>query len=131
MLGYKKGETQQLCGQMPAHYPADMVYLDGDKTKTVQDAIKIVNYSDDSEVTIPAGGTALIVIQNVIPSGYAVYGAHIVRSVATTSNGIVIGCPLLDRDNNWKLILYNSYNSNLTIVPNINLLCIKNGYYTD
>ena len=38
MLGYKKGNTKGLCGNMPLHYPADRVYLDGDITKTVQDA---------------------------------------------------------------------------------------------
>jgi len=43
MLGYKKGNKQRLCGQMPAHYPADRVYLDGDKTKTVQDALTPLN----------------------------------------------------------------------------------------
>ena len=37
MLGYKKGNTKHLTGQIPLHYPGDRVYLDGDKTKTVQD----------------------------------------------------------------------------------------------
>lgn len=37
MLGYKKGNTKLLTGQIPLHYPGDRVYLDGDTTKTVQD----------------------------------------------------------------------------------------------
>ena len=37
MLGYKKGNTKLLTGQIPLHYPADRVYLDGDTTKSVQD----------------------------------------------------------------------------------------------
>ena len=39
MLGYKKGNTKLLTGQIPLHYPADRVYLDGDPTKSVQDKV--------------------------------------------------------------------------------------------
>ena len=39
MLGYKKGNTKLLAGQIPLHYPADRVYLDGDTTKSVQDYV--------------------------------------------------------------------------------------------
>lgn len=39
MLGYKKGNTKLLAGQVPKHYPADRVYLDGDTTKSVQDKV--------------------------------------------------------------------------------------------
>ena len=39
MLGYKKGNTKLLAGQISLHYPADRVYLDGDTTKNVQDKV--------------------------------------------------------------------------------------------
>ena len=39
MLGYKKGNKKLLTGQIPLHYPADRVYLDGDTTKNVQDKV--------------------------------------------------------------------------------------------
>lgn len=39
MLGYKKGNTKLLTGQIPLHYPGDRVYLDGDPTKSVQDKV--------------------------------------------------------------------------------------------
>ena len=39
MLGYKKGNKKLLTGQIPLHYPADRVYLDGDPTKSVQDKV--------------------------------------------------------------------------------------------
>lgn len=39
----KKNGTDYLFGLIPLHYPADRVYLDGDTTKNVQDAIDEVN----------------------------------------------------------------------------------------
>ena len=56
MLGYKKGDTQQLCGQMPLHYPADRVtYVNTDSglsATNTQDAIDEVagrlNYASET-----------------------------------------------------------------------------------
>ena len=39
MLGYKKGNTKELCGRMPLHYPADRVYLHGNTNEDVEGVI--------------------------------------------------------------------------------------------
>ena len=39
MLGYKKGQTKELCGQMPLHYPADRVYRHGDTDDDVDTSL--------------------------------------------------------------------------------------------
>lgn len=38
-LGIKKGNQRKIISNMPIHYPADRVYLDGDTTKSVQDKV--------------------------------------------------------------------------------------------
>lgn len=48
----KNGKGYSL-GFMPEHYPADRVYLDGDTTKTVQDAIN----KGSVTVSVPTGQT--------------------------------------------------------------------------
>lgn len=54
MLGYKKGNKKLLTGQIPLHYPADRVYLDGDTTKSVQDAMQVKIASDWNEAMTSA-----------------------------------------------------------------------------
>lgn len=60
----KNGKAYPL-GFMPQHYPADRVYLDGDTSKTVQDAIaNLVEVRSLSDITFT--GTAInITINNV------------------------------------------------------------------
>jgi len=64
MLGYKKGNRKLLTGQIPLHYPGDRVYLDGDKTKSVQDKcarkadltnLDLTGTTNTTGSTIPAG----------------------------------------------------------------------------
>ena len=48
-LGIKKGNQKKLIGNIPIHYPADRVYLDGDTDKNVQDAVDgLVSKSGDT-----------------------------------------------------------------------------------
>lgn len=59
MLGYKKGQTKELCGSMPLHYPADRVYLHGDTNEDAESAIDgKVSKSGDTmtgDLTIDSG----------------------------------------------------------------------------
>ena len=53
-IGIKKGNDKDIVAKMPKNYPADRVYLDGDTTKNVQDAIdkKQLSFSPVSGVTV-------------------------------------------------------------------------------
>ena len=81
MLGYKKGNIKELCGQMPLHYPADRVYLDGDTSKTVQGeydkrvldlSTNIISYTSSNKFDIPDDGYVFIYNASTTPSAIEV-----------------------------------------------------------
>jgi hypothetical protein len=94
MLGYKKGNTKLLTGQIPRHYPADRVYLDGDPTKNVQDAV------DKSQAMIATVQPNLTAVKAYAKGEQFVYQGLLYKATTAISSGgtITIGgnCELAD-----------------------------------
>lgn len=55
----KKNGTDYPIQTMPLHYPADRVYLDGDTSKTVQDAILPTHYDFGAQSSLDSAIRAL------------------------------------------------------------------------
>lgn len=87
MLGYKKGNKKLLTGQIPLHYPADRVYLDGDTTKSVQDAV------DHQEAMIATVQPNLTAVKAYAKNEQFVYNGLLYKATAVISSGgtITIG----------------------------------------
>lgn len=123
-------------GQMPLHYPADRVYLDGDKTKTVQDAVNrgsvsvtadgvktagelldqlksAVDFSkltNDSKIDIVDSSTGIHNIHR-----YSYYdGGYFFDAVRLSSNINIFSIRLVPSGNSQKYIYTNGSISNTT-----------------
>ena len=83
MLGYKKGNTKLLAGQIPLHYPADRVTLDGDPTKNVQD--KVARKKDLTNLDLT--GTTNTTGSTIASGTYFYLNGSLVRAKANISNG--------------------------------------------
>ena len=64
-LGIKKGNERKISGNVPQHYPADRVYLDGDISKNVQEFKD--NLVKKIDITAPSTGNT---VQLTLPSGF-------------------------------------------------------------
>ena len=84
----KNGKEYDL-GFMPEHYPADRVYLDGDTSKTVQDAV--VRMSGEYSFTATSTGLS-VNISNIpnIPNGATLIGAILIQKTSAGTNGYAI-----------------------------------------
>ena len=60
----KKDGTDYPLQTMPLHYPADRVYLNGDTTKTVQDALDKTSYSHGHCQVYECNGFILIIFND-------------------------------------------------------------------
>lgn len=129
MLGYKKGNKKGLCGQMPLHYPADRVYLDGDKTKTVQDAITgkqptlHIETATTAQVSIAANsGDDLGVNISSLKSQYDHVTIINVQTNGTNYNSFIVSEGWID-GNTGYVRLYNITSSAKTIGGLLTFLC--------
>ena len=96
----KNGKEYDL-GFMPEHYPADRVYLDGDTTKTVQDAIDELNGKIISGVFLVTVQIGINVISSgnisgTLPTNHAKAVYLIVNHSLSRSSKDIISCDSTD-----------------------------------
>lgn len=139
MLGYKKGETQQLCGQMPAHYPADRVTLFGNPNADTETAL---TYSETEHIVgrwidgSPIYGKTIVC--GVLPNNAEKTVAHNIsnlkfvldiRGIAIReTNPIAYPMPFLALDNLNYGIQVNVGTTNVVITTKSNLSYLDKSY---
>lgn len=82
-IGIKKGNDRKISGNVPQHYPADRVYLDGDTSKNVQELVARKKDLTDLNLTGTKNTTG-----STIASGYYFYlNGTLVRAKTAIANG--------------------------------------------
>lgn len=89
----KNGKGYPL-GFMPQHYPADRVYLDGDTSKTVQDAItwtRVDSTLGNTPINLPTEWRELIIEVNMDGNVTDSFSLHVCKEQITTFKEYKLG----------------------------------------
>lgn len=115
----KKDGTDYPLQTMPLHYPADRVYLDGDTTKTVQDALDdmFVQTTVTPNISIPAKGYNFYSYDK--PVGYKLI------SVNMEQNSLAIFSQITKFGNTDRISFFNAYTEAVTLEHSITLTFVK------
>ena len=90
-----KNNKEYPLGFMPQHYPADRVYLDGDTSKTVQDAIDGMEFTTITGITAGEGIADANMLKASIGGRTLLRGSFKVTSARASGDTIMSGLGIL------------------------------------
>ena len=111
MLGLKKGNTKELCGRMPLHYPADRTYLLGNTNKDTESALIFLGTKRFENPIYSIGSSYYLCVS--LPTNVLVYNS-ITCSLFRPGGQTIIKDenPTVTVSNNTNQVIISTSNSN-------------------